>query len=706
MKYSIWKNLNTWIGLFFITGISIPVFAQDLQPVFQANFDETTWEQSGWAFFQSGPEYDPASVSLGLIPSSPTSSDYSNGRGVIVTALTGQGSFIYGPVIPTHGYLALMRLSVLSLAKGGTIAVGALNVEPSGSIGTAKGSVSYAYEADSGQFMGDYQYIHVVYRPQNEAIIPIFQLAVLPTGNQTSVTAMFDRFEVYLLDETTVTDPALRKVLGLDSTSPGATPTPTNPSTSTPTKTPTPTATPPNNPTPSSGSFSVNDLYTLTLDTDQKEAFNPQVAYDQGNQFASVAADLTGGYQDISLREIDINQKTQYGPFTVNQTYENTVAQTPDIAIDSSGIRHIAWSDNRSVEKLFSIYLAQIDWEGKRRVTNDLELNNLYQNTNTAEPALDILDNGKLTVCWRDDRNYLMDVFVRRLNWNGSAVTMTDQYDFQINIPYENTNVSHPDVVMNTNGTIIVTWSDDRVLVDGKKRNDIYARIFTLNTGYTDKRQLPDSAPEVQITGVDQFADQATNPSIAQQNGKYVIVWKNLDPSTSDSFIEAAVINETGTILQTEFIVDSGQPGNRCSAPSITAWQNGQFLITWYDTSTKQLFGQIYDADQNLLIGDPTALIANVLSTEQTSIAINTANRSFLVWDGVTNGFRDIFGASLSIDPGNSVTSVSSAVRVPMGKASMLKIVPQSAKVLSEEDSRRDVLQKSPRNTPVDSPKR
>ncbi|MBN2326558.1 MAG: hypothetical protein JXR73_05335 [Candidatus Omnitrophica bacterium] len=635
------RTMKLVLGMLAAACLAWPNATLAFDPIYRADFNGKTLQESGWAFFQAGPEFETASASIGLIPSSPTSPDFSDGRGVTVTALSGQGSFFYGPVIPANGQLALMRLSVLSLSAGGTIAVGALNADPGGSIAAVNGSASYAYEADSGQFMGDYQFIHVLYRPQNEAVIPLFQLAVNPGDPQISVTAMFDNFEIYLLDEETVSDPALQQILGINLSPPGATPTPT--------VTPTPTPDQPVEPTLPAGVITTDLLYSITPGDDQLEAFNPSVSHDRDNIYAVAAADLSSGFQDITLRHVDIVKEAADGPYTVNQTFEDTVAQTPDLDVDFSGVRHIVWSDNRSIEKLFSVYLAQLNSFGQRSVDNDFEVNNLFENTNTADPAVSVLDNGNLAVCWRDDRSYYQDVFVRRLFWSGAGVQATDAHDFQVNIPYNNTNASHPGIAMSDNGSIVAVWSDDRVLLDEQKRKDVYARVFNQSTAYDDAYQLPESAPEIQVSAVDSIYDHAVAPCVAWQNGRFVIVWSNQDPQTSDSYIFAAVLNEQGDILQSEFVVDSGLVGIRSTAPSIAAWDNDLFLITWYDDSTRQIVGRVYDALQHLFTGQPAVLVDNADSTEQTAAAVGEMDRSFIVWDALSNNYRDVYGASLTL---------------------------------------------------------
>ena len=260
-----------WILLFIVSAVFTPVsFAQTIQPLYRATFDDASFAESGWNFIPSGTgEFQPASVAIGLTASSAVSPEVSNGRGVIVTALAGQGSLVYGPVIPVQYNLVLLRLSIHALSAGGSLAMGALDVSPTGSLGTIDGSVTYAIETDSASFTDDYQQITVLYRPKSRALIPVFQLAVGASSNASAVIAMFDNFEVFPLNEETVSDPAMQALFGFSG------------STSTPTPTPTPTPptaiTPTPTPTQESVSGIISDwLYTLSPDDDSQEAMAPE----------------------------------------------------------------------------------------------------------------------------------------------------------------------------------------------------------------------------------------------------------------------------------------------------------------------------------------------------------------------------------------------------------------------------------------------
>lgn len=628
------------------------VYGQSIQPIFLAEFNESTFQESGWQAVPSGSgSFDPAQISIGLIPSAP---NYSNGRGIVMTALSGQGSFVTGPVVNVGDDLVFIRFSVVALAGGGTIAVGALNANPTNGGAVADGSLGYAYEVETGNFVDSYDYVQVVYRPKGKSIIPFFQLAVLPSDQQKSVTVFFDNFEIIPLNEQTVADPVLRAAMGIGGSSSEPSPTPTMGSfTPTPTQTPTGiinTPTPP----PAGAVIEVDEIFGLSPSNDQREAYAPNVDFDQGETFSVVATDLTEGFQDVLMRTINVGNQTVDGPFLVNQTFQDTVTDSPDIKIDFSGTRHVVWTDNRAVEKLFSIYLTQLNPAGERMVENDFEVNNLFESTNTAEPGLDVLDSGEIVIGWRDDRNFLMDFFVRRASWNGSRVNVVDDHDFQVNVPFENTNVSNPVIAITDDGTISAVWSDDRTLVNGKKRNDIFVRIFNFTTQPNSEHQLPSSAVEKQLSEQNSVLDQATNPDVAYRNGRFVAVWRNVNPSTAASNIHGVVFDREGAIVVSEFIVDSGEASSRALAPSIAAWSDDRFMISWFDEAKGQLMGRLYDAAKNLFVnepsgGGPTLLLENIAGTDQTALALSRSSWGLLAWDGVINGFKDIFAASLAL---------------------------------------------------------
>ncbi len=622
--------------------LCVAATAHTAEPIYQATFDDTNFEASGWSAAASGGgQFDPASVSIGLIPVSPSSPDYSNGRGIVITASPGQGSFLVGPAIDVGDDLVVLRVSVLALAGGGSVAAGALNTLQGGTLADADGSVTYAIEADSQRYVDDYQTITLLYRPRQKAIVPLLQLAVSDVEGAGPVTMMFDNFEVYALNESTVADPVLRNVFGIGFSS-------------SPQVTPTPTVTPVS-PVLSTAEISVDSTYELSPTDDDKEAFDPSAAFDRNSVYSVVAADLTGGFQDILLRTIDNN--TIGDPVTVNKTFEDTAAQSPDIAIDFAGTHHVIWADNRSVQKLFSVYLTPIDSFGNRLLEGDYEVNDPYDDTNVAEPSI-ANDGDNLVAIWRDDRNYVYDLYARRMRWTGGQIESIDSHDFLVNVPFENTNVAQSDACIDSLGNIIAVWSDNRLILNEKKRSDIYARIFNIDTQPTTENILPQTVLEIQLSELDTVYSNATDPHIASMDGVYLTVWRENDPDTERSSIHGAAIDDRGQFVTPEFIIDEDSAESRNLAPDVTALTVGEFsyastfFITWHDAANNRIVGRIYDAKNNLFLTDPTTLADSVSGVGTTSLAIGEDYDFITAWDAAIGTITDLFGLSGKVGTG------------------------------------------------------
>ncbi len=662
-----------------------------IEPIFAAAFNQSSFEQSGWNFIPSGTgEFTPASVSIGLIPQSDESPEMTNGRGVIITALKGEGSLVYGPVIPVEDELVLLRISAHALSEGGSIAMGALDVPPRGSLAAIDGSVAYNIDTDSSTFMDDYKQISVIYRPKSGAFIPVFQLAVNSESPSDVVIAMFDNFEVHPLNAETVTNPDLQVLMNITGPSvPTATPIPTSTGTPEPGVTPTPTPTVETTPTapPASGiDITTEVIYEISPPDDELEASEPSVAHDRSTIYSVVAEDQITGFPDIVLRDVDTESDVVTEPVVVNEGFEDTETQQPDISIDFAGTRHVVWSDNRSIEKLYSIFLTQLDSFGERLVEQDFEVNILFEETNANEPASSVKDNGDLVVGWKDDRNFLVDMFIRRLRWTGVNIDTRGEEDFQVNIPFQNTNVFHPEVIMDELGNIVAVWSDDRILIDGTtKRRDVYARFFDFDTSLDENGLLPESEsiPEIRMSASDNVLDHALLPKIAQANGRVLVVWQNEDPSTGTFSIHGAVATIEGEMLVNEFMIDD-ETTTRSNAPAVTHLEGDWFMISWHDERAEQIYLRIYDLANNLFLTEPVSIVESVIGLGKTGIAAGIENEFLSVWDSLSAEWRDVFGVS-----GHWSDMTDAAMSIQEPKA--YKPVSLKAHSSIKEEKRRDI---------------
>lgn len=632
------RNFTQFIYLLMVWLIVAQVqSAYSVTPLFRADFDQATLADNGWMAIPNGQgEFALASVSIGTIPTQPGDSTITDGRGVIVTAQRGQGALVLGPLVEIGDDPVILRVSVKASSGGAVLAHGALDAPRGGSIADIDNSGNFFFDSDSASVVNGYQRFTTVYRSKRGAVIPLFQAAVDHEAAVSSVTFYFDRFEIIPLNESTVADSALLAALGGRADLPAPTPTPTPPP---PTPTPDPQA-----------DYSIRHFLEISPLDDGKQAFAPDVAHDRQSRFVTVAADRAGGFQDILLREFDNSTGVLSDPVTVNQTFEDTVANSPALTVDFGGVRHIAWSDNRSLDKLFSVFLTAVDAFGQRFLTQDILANRLYEETNAVRPALAVQNNGDVVVTWQDDRNFLVDIFARRFRWDGSNYQTVDDLDFIVNRTFENTNTGDPAVAMNGDGGIVVAWSDNRAIIGDYKRNDIHARFFTMSTRPDDTPQLPADVLEVRVNEPGDILEQSTRPRVAYSNGRYLIVWESYNPGTGGKSIRAALLDRDGEILVPEFLVDSGEDANRAHSPSVAVWSKDRFLITWADDAYDSLDALFYDAAENMYLTYPIELLTEVFGVSQTRLAVGDGNHAVLVWEETIGGMREASGLSLQVN--------------------------------------------------------
>lgn len=636
----------------FLLFMAAPL-AQAQSPLFLEEFEGESFEQLAWTAIPNE-DFQRADVSLGLLPVNPENPDATNGRGLVLTASRGQGALIFGPVINTDAQAVVLRLSVLALAPGASVALGALDVPPGGSIANTDNSGVFLFENDSGFAQEQYQTMITVVRPKSGAIIPVFQLALNENADTQVVTAFFDRYEVFPLTAETVLDPALQNVFDIEGEPVAPTPTPTLAPTATPTlppeATPTPTPTlPAVTPTPQPD-LGINYFIELSPLSDQEEAFEPDIAYESDQTYLTVAADNTLGFQDVLLREINNEEVTITEPFIVNDPKQDTVTRNPSIELDPNRVRHVAWADNRRVDKFFGVYLTAVDAFNQRIVTDDFLVNLPFEETDALNPSFALQESGELVVVWQDNRNFVTDIYTRRLQWTGGSYEALDENDFIVNRTFENTNAANPDVAMDGEGQIVAVWNDNRFMVEETKRDDIYARFFSLDTVPNEIPQVPESELEVMVSLDDELLDQSTQPRIAYSNGYYLVVWQSLLPATGNQAILGTVLNRAGEVLQQEFIIDSGEEANRAGAPDVIAWSPNRFVVTWADASANTLHLRFYDAAENSFLTTPVELLQEVVEVSQMRIAAGEDNQALLVWEETLEGLREVSGLSLGVN--------------------------------------------------------
>ncbi|WP_299752768.1 tandem-95 repeat protein [uncultured Tateyamaria sp.] len=175
--------------------------------------------------------------------------------------------------------------------------------------------------------------------------------------------------------------------------------------------------------------------------------------------------------------------------------------------------------------------------------------------------------------------------------------------EFLVNEFTNNSQISSS-VTALANGHFVVTWqSDDRQQGD-TSNSAIKARIF--------------DADGVEIVSeflVNEFANgRQGSPSVtALANSHFVVTWQSEDGQqgdTSQTAVKARIFDADGNEIVSEFLVNEFANG-RQDFPSITALDNGHFVVTWqsYDRQQGDASGGavkacIFDADGNEIVSE------------------------------------------------------------------------------------------------------
>lgn len=612
--------------------------AQAPAPVYRADFNQSTLADAGWSVLPAG-AFAQAEARLGLVPVNPDDATGQTGRGAVINAAPGQGALIYGPAINVGDDPVVLRLSALAGASGAVVAMGVFDVPPGGSIFDADNTGFFLFENDSRAFLDQWQRMTAMHQPRRGALVPLIQLAVNDVAGAVPALGMFDDFEIVPLNESTVGDPGLRSLFGIGaSTAP--TPTPTLPGPTPVPPTPTPIEVP---------DFELEWLLDVSPIDDSAQASSPDVSWDGADRFAFVASDNELGFQDILLRTFEADAGLISEPVTVNETFQDTRANDPSIEIDAQGARLAAWSDNRRLDKQDGVFLTAVAPGGGRLFDEDIWVNEAFEDTDAVMPAFDLSPQGEAVVVWRDDRFFDNSIFARRFDWDGDALTSSDDIDILVNLPFEDTQADSPDVALGDDGRIVAVWHDDRIRVNERPRNDIYARFFKMKTEVNADGALPEANKEVRVSLDDDVFDQATDPSIAFSAGYFLVVWVNENPDTRQRNIHGAVLEDNADIRMSEFVIDLGEETARATAPSVTVWDDGVFYITWFDEATGEVFGEFYDAIQNAYLSDPIVLLNGVEGVERSAAAAG-GRRAMSAFDNLLGGLMDVSALSVLVN--------------------------------------------------------
>ncbi|MCW5600131.1 hypothetical protein [Nitrosomonas sp.] len=271
---------------------------------------------------------------------------------------------------------------------------------------------------------------------------------------------------------------------------------------------------------------------------------------------------------------------------TLINTYMTNYQGGPSTAALTDGGFIVCWqSYNQNGDGFFDVYAQRYDASGVAR-GDEFRINTKANHTdNQRIPSIAALADGGFVVSWE---SYNQDgdglgVYARHYAANGEA----QGGEFLINTVIAD-NQSNPSVAALADGGFVVTWNSYNQ--DGNEFG-IYAQRYAASGAELGREFLVNTTT----------ASSQINPSItALADGGFVVSWASHGQDGDSYGIFAQRYDSVGEVQGAEFLVNTTTASHQM-APSITAFIDGGFVVTWnsynQDGSGYGVYAQRYDAN-------------------------------------------------------------------------------------------------------------
>ena len=209
---------------------------------------------------------------------------------------------------------------------------------------------------------------------------------------------------------------------------------------------------------------------------DSYDQSHPRIALLENSGITSIAVvwqDNRSGDLDVYMEKFNSTGDKQWLPEKIantNPISDGTSQYDPVLAADSSDNICIAWTDGRNGS--LDVYAAKYNSDGVAQwAADNIKINTDSGTDSQYSPSIAINSSDILYIVWTDERNGNQDIYAQKYNSSGIAQWLED---LRVNIDTSSSNQYSPDIAIDpTDGEPYASWQDDR---NGDL--DIYATKF------------------------------------------------------------------------------------------------------------------------------------------------------------------------------------------------------------------------------------
>ena len=362
------------------------------------------------------------------------------------------------------------------------------------------------------------------------------------------------------------------------------------------------------------------------------ERDSPAVSMDQNGEAVIVWSDKRNTDWDIFMQRLSsAGNRVWAADIRVNSDSDSADQYDPDVAVNSEGNAIVAWSDRRGTFP--GVYVQRLDrvgdklWQGDKRILSSWWwFYDPDDNPKEHSPAITADSDNNVIVAWIGERPLPEgdDVYAQKLDVDGQGLW---PLDLRVSADEDGSGRHSPDVVVDSNGSVVVTWLDDDHDVYAQKLNEDGNRLVEVDVRVIVHQTQPGEL--LSVSGLALTIDENNDP---------LIVWADDYNAFSDTYIQKLDEQLTHVWLL-DVLVNSAVEGKVYQGmPAVAVDADDNAIVVWIDrrNGDDDVYAQKYSQNGTKLWASDVRVNADgqIAEREYPDVAVDNNGNAVVVWKG------------------------------------------------------------------------